>query len=369
MAWLLHIVVDTNVLTGARPFGTNAYLRALEATREEHIRLVVPELVIRETANIWARSVADNDRAMTLAHRKLTRAGVEIAELPDAVDVGRLHQSLIAMVREQLEAAGGIVPPLPAVSHDTVVERALDRRQPFDTAGHNGYRDVLLWETVLELVREGHEVLLVSNDRAAFSAARKVEGVLAEVLRDEAQEAAGRRDAVSLAHDLSTALEAVADSDEEVQARFEKLLENEDFIEELHESLSEELDDYGLDGSALTALELPPGLVDGRITDGGWVDYMTEDLAVTHARRGGGSILLLELRVTRLESIELRFANTSVESVMSVMDLVNPELDDEQGLFRGSTTARCVMRADVRVDEEDQSVVDVAVTAVEVTGG
>jgi hypothetical protein len=40
------------------------------------------------------------------------------------------------------------------VSHDAVVERALERRQPFDTAGHNGYRDALLWETVLELLRD-----------------------------------------------------------------------------------------------------------------------------------------------------------------------------------------------------------------------
>jgi hypothetical protein len=95
--------------------------------------------------------------------------------------------ALLAAFREQLAGLGVSMPPLPDVSHDALVSRALARRQPFDAKGHDGYRDALLWENV-KLLAESGPVVLVSNDRKAF-AERRTEGWLSD---DLAQETGGR---------------------------------------------------------------------------------------------------------------------------------------------------------------------------------
>jgi predicted nucleic acid-binding protein len=366
-AIVLHVVVDTNVLTGDKPFMASAYLRALEATRAGQIRLVVPDIVLRETANRWAHSVAENDQAMTRAHRKLLRAGAEVGDLPDAVNIGRLHRLLIEESTAEIEGAGGLVPSLPQVGHEAIVSRALDRLQPFDSKGRNGYRDVLLWENVLELLRAGRQVLLVSNDRAAFSAGGKAEGVLAAHLSDEARAAAGRDGAIVLAHDLTATIATFASPDAEALAQFERLAEDEAFLENLDHRLDNELYDYTLDRRSLETLGLPPGLLGGRILqpEWWWPEEGVEDLEILDARKTGDEVLLIELRLTRPEDVELRFAADTAQSVLSVTDLGSPELDDDQGLLRGTKQVRCMTRADVRLRTNGE-ILDIAVTAVDV---
>jgi hypothetical protein len=366
---VLHVVVDTNVLMGDKPFRSSAYLRAVEATRVGQIRLVVPEIVLREAVNRWVHAIAENDQAMTRAHRKLLRAGAEVGNLPDAVDVGRLHRSLIGEATAELEGAGGLVSPLPDVGHEAIVSRALDRLQPFDSKGRNGYRDVLLWENVLELLRAGRQVLLVSNDRAAFSAGGKAEGVLAAHLTDEAHAAAGRDNAIALAHDLTTAVAAVATPDEEVRAQFEQFAADEDFLQNLDHRLDNELYDYALDRPSLEALGLPPGLLDGRILqpEWWWPEDSVEDLEILDARKTDDEVLLIELRRTRPEDVELRFAADAAQSVLSMTDLRSPELDDDRGMLRGTKQVRCMTRADVRLRASGE-ILDVAITAVDVIG-
>ncbi len=57
-----------------------------------------------------------------------------------------------------------LILPLPAVTHEAVLERALSGRRPFDQDGRTGYRDALIWHTVLELAQTTTNVVLVSND-------------------------------------------------------------------------------------------------------------------------------------------------------------------------------------------------------------
>lgn len=57
----------------------------------------------------------------------------------------------------------------PKVSHETLVDRAVYRVPPFDSKG-GGYRDSLVWMNVLELVKQGREVVFVSADRGFANA-------------------------------------------------------------------------------------------------------------------------------------------------------------------------------------------------------
>lgn len=86
--------------------------------------------------------------------------------------------------------------PWPIVSHQELVERATSRTPPFDQKG-GGYRDALVWATVLELVKAGSDVALVTAD-AIFGEA---DGSLAKPLRDEIMPLSGE---VELVRDLTS---------------------------------------------------------------------------------------------------------------------------------------------------------------------
>jgi hypothetical protein len=60
-----------------------------------------------------------------------------------------------------------VILPFPRITHEAVVKRALQRRQPFDPEGKDGYRDTLLWESLIELTAND-EVVFASRDIRAF---------------------------------------------------------------------------------------------------------------------------------------------------------------------------------------------------------
>jgi len=67
--------------------------------------------------------------------------------------------------------AGFTILPYPDVSHRDVTARALARRRPFDSLGHEGYRDALIWESVLAFARTlaRERVVLVSRNSKDFA--------------------------------------------------------------------------------------------------------------------------------------------------------------------------------------------------------
>jgi hypothetical protein len=167
---MLMILPDSNALFG-RLIGTRPdedWLALLELSSSGQIAVVLPEIVQWEIANQAQREVVDlldRHRATT---SKLRRLGIEAPAFGDGPMIGkeRVAQATEELRKQVLEK-GGRIAPIPNVSHAELVRRSLDRRRPFD-GEDRGYRDTLLWHTALELLREGHSVVLVSNDKSAF---------------------------------------------------------------------------------------------------------------------------------------------------------------------------------------------------------
>lgn len=86
-----------------------------------------------------------------------------------------------------------IVPLPDGIMHLDLVRRAADRIRPFNDQGNGGYRDTLIWLTVLELAKSNpdDEVVLVSNDSTAFATSKnspELHRCLADELKKEALE-------------------------------------------------------------------------------------------------------------------------------------------------------------------------------------
>jgi hypothetical protein len=137
---MVHVVLDANaVLLDWRP--GESWRKLERAAEDGAARLCLPAVVVDEV----------------LAHKR-NRFKPEVARAIEAV------RALAAGEPR----AGYAILPYPAVDHRTVVARALARRRPFDAKGRNGYRDALIWETVLELARglsEGRVLLCTRNSK------------------------------------------------------------------------------------------------------------------------------------------------------------------------------------------------------------
>lgn len=236
---VIHLVLDANVVGTKAPLASNAVRTLLDVCREGRLRVVVPELVIREVVNKWRE-----DSSMLLEQGERTQAELVRRQVVDArlgvprPDVAAAAAVLDAKMRRDLEEVGALVPDLPKVPHATVVARALGRQAPFDQHGRDGYRDVLLWETVLALGTdpEVSEIVLVSRDRRAFGANRAADE-LSPDLRAEFARACGKETRVRLSCDPDAIVGELVDRDDGAFAKLDGLLKNAIFLADFRREL------------------------------------------------------------------------------------------------------------------------------------
>jgi hypothetical protein len=197
----LRVVLDANAVGVDPPLGKIEHRLLLDAHRAGTIVLVIPELSLREAVNRWKELVQQQSSKLANARQELLKLAPSHRLPFSLMDRERGAQELLAQLSEALTRAGVPMPKIPHVTHDELVGRALDRRQPFDARG-SGYRDALLWKTVCDLESQGCKLVLVSNDPAAFAEGRKEGGQLAASLAGELSELGS----VSLFEDLGTAI-------------------------------------------------------------------------------------------------------------------------------------------------------------------
>ena len=131
-------------MTKWQPQESGELRRLLDETRRGNLQLIIPEIVLREAANLWAELVVEEASSHQRSLRILRQAGVIDKEHEVSLDEEAIRGGEEKRIRDLLTDAGGLIPPIPEISQDQVVERALRREQPFDQHGRNGYRDVIL---------------------------------------------------------------------------------------------------------------------------------------------------------------------------------------------------------------------------------
>lgn len=206
------IVLDTNALISAsgstKPLLQNIR-ELLDASARGEMFVVIPEIVVRESVNNWAEAVQTAVTEMQVANRALRVGNVVADDTILDVDVEQARADENARVRQDLANKRVAIPALPSDGHDPLVGRALRRQQPFDAKGKDGYRDALLWESVLELVRAGGDVILVSQDKDAFYDRSPRHRGLARALKQEAIDAGGREDSVEIVETVARGIDRV----------------------------------------------------------------------------------------------------------------------------------------------------------------
>lgn len=193
-------VLDTSELHEEKRLDGNLLRLFLLAKVLTKQRVCLPQVVmgehLRASRDAMQRSVAAVEKELRVLTRYWGKLDVKLPALDREYEKWRLS------IGDRLRAAGVEILPYPSASHQSITERDLERRKPFSETG-KGYRDALIWESVLDLAAtsQDHIVFVTSNSRD-FADGEALHGDLVSDLAERNLQ--GR---VSLALGLSSALE------------------------------------------------------------------------------------------------------------------------------------------------------------------
>lgn len=252
---MLAVVLDANTVGVQDPLAGNASRIVLDAASKGQLLVVVPELVIREVINKWRENTAGEIDKLRPLIKRLERYRLSV-DLPTDEDLAARATDVEGALRQRLAAPGVLTPNFPVIGHEHLVQRALDRRLPFTKDGKDGYRDSVLWETVIELAAK-HEVVLVSRDGRAFTSGDDKE-TLSQALAAEVLERLGDGAHVELVRDLQAVADRVTAQDEHTLQAVRSLVSESSFRTLLEEALEDNLPSLSLGPRHLRTLGFGP---------------------------------------------------------------------------------------------------------------
>ncbi|MFD4432725.1 PIN domain-containing protein [Nocardia sp. NPDC058497] len=167
------IVLDANIVI-ASPRLQNPTWQSLVDHRDDwNIRIVVPEVAVMEAAkNVpvrWGKT-----RGLMPNVRRFREFGHDGTLQAVLDDIDALIASYASDLDERLAAMGvEIVPPPAEVDLMDIARRAAVGRAPYSSGDKDGFRDALIWLSVIELAQDNPaaEVWFVSNNTDDFGPA------------------------------------------------------------------------------------------------------------------------------------------------------------------------------------------------------
>ncbi len=170
----MRIVLDSNViipeynLDGSR---TRLLVRSLPSTSHT---LFVPEVVVDEIVGKVSRNLRKlrgdiQEKLATQAARQLPVPHFPLFRVPSESQILSATDAYRETLVRKLRDAGAQFLDYPNVPHARIVQRLARQQRPFlPNKDGEGYRDTLVWETVIELARQGSEPIAFVSADAAF---------------------------------------------------------------------------------------------------------------------------------------------------------------------------------------------------------
>ncbi len=162
----MHIVLDANIII-AEGYGDSDQFQILLSNLDNlHHRLYVPQSVIEEVVAKFERDYDEDTREISRRMRNLSwRLNRRLPSPIDGLDGENESTLFRRRLEERFSGSNCMILGYPDISHEELVRRASARVKPFNEEGA-GYRDTLIWESVLGLAAEvDSDVILLSNDR------------------------------------------------------------------------------------------------------------------------------------------------------------------------------------------------------------
>lgn len=164
----MRVVLDTNIFLQDIPAQRPAFTTLLAGLDIAGHRLVMTQIVFDELINKYKEDVEQLLRSA----RKL---GIGPQGPIQDIAIGDVDAStgLFSEFLRRRFPYGKLV-PYPSTPHTLLVGRALERKKPFRNSDTGGYRDSLLWHTIVELAREdpGSPIAFVTSNLKDFGSSK-----------------------------------------------------------------------------------------------------------------------------------------------------------------------------------------------------
>lgn len=197
---MITVIVDTTATFVDVMMKSTRWMQLLTLCHNSTLQVVLPDVVLRETTRHWE---AEATKAIDIANGKiggikasrdrLTDLGIDASSLIDSTpvtatpDKGSFEEKQL----EKLVSLGVQVKKVPDhVNIETILQRDLARKKPFADSG-KGFRDALVWETVIDVVIDSDasdQVFFVTDNSKDYCDSS---GALAPELLAEVEDADG----------------------------------------------------------------------------------------------------------------------------------------------------------------------------------
>jgi hypothetical protein len=148
-----QVVLDTSALCADFYLRNPDSVLLWDAIGHALAGILIPEIAFQEAVNKHREFL---DEALVNQTKFLKYLGRLVPENPTRLltqaDLERRNSAYKIFLAQRLRAPGCGRLPVPAIGHGEVVTRELSRKKPFSSKG-TGYRDYLIWCSVLDLVR------------------------------------------------------------------------------------------------------------------------------------------------------------------------------------------------------------------------
>jgi len=167
----MFVILDTTEFFDSPLADSNSFKVLQAYIQRTQSQLVVPQVVFKEVlnhANERLFSVRSDLGKATREYERVRTVGAD-ALVVNQPDFARSIRAYEATLQRTLERSfNAMFLPVPTVTHEAVLERAIQRKLPF--RGKKGYRDTLIWLSIASQVREHPgEYVFITNNSNDFS--------------------------------------------------------------------------------------------------------------------------------------------------------------------------------------------------------
>lgn len=177
------VVIDTNQFHGDPRMALRNFRVLLAQHEHGSLELAVPEVVLQELPKMYRREYEAAHANLNSGLKSLSRLGYGTEAEPQPPSGAEAQEQYATWLRAHLSERCVRTPELPAADLARLVEHSVAERRPWQ-ANSKGFRDVMIWHTVLELAVED-DVMLITNNWKDFAESEQVKDVFHPDLRSD----------------------------------------------------------------------------------------------------------------------------------------------------------------------------------------
>jgi hypothetical protein len=163
----VFVLLDSNIYCGDWFLRGAPFRYLCHFLNNEGHTLLVPRVVLDEVANVRARRFSEEAAVAGKAIAALHRLNGDDTKAASTLPVAKEYE-LLSLLKESIE--GVVVLEYNTLPHDEIFRRALKAQRPF-REGEKGYRDTLIWMSLLAFLRKQthpEEVAFITTNKNDF---------------------------------------------------------------------------------------------------------------------------------------------------------------------------------------------------------